>query len=192
MIYRDMCMTSDAAKRCDPSHTFVTSDHHFGSWKRNPCPWRPPVFSQADEESLIAKWNSVIKTGDLVIHIGDFCDSGVADLIEYRKRLNGSIVLVKGNHDDLPDDVYNAVFQSVHERLFIDELKLVFQHCPDAEGVAGFRQIYGHVHAEDGQFSPLEPRKSFCACVMRHDGFPTLLSDILTVLENKQGGIGYG
>ena len=183
MIYSDMCMTSDAAKRCDPSHTFVTSDHHFGSWKRNPCPWRPPVFLQADEESLIAKWNSVIKTGDLVIHIGDFCDSGVADLIEYRKRLNGSIVLVKGNHDDLPDDVYNAVFQGVHERLFIDELKLVFQHCPDAEGVADFRQIYGHEHIEGGQLHPMDPARSFCSCVMRNGGFPVALEAALAKMD---------
>ena len=135
---------------------------------------------------MIAKWNSVVKPTDFVIHVGDFCDGGVVDLIEYRKRLNGSIILVKGNHDDLPNEVYNAVFQAVHARLFMDEQKLVFQHCPDIEGVAGFRQIYGHIHAEGGQLSPLDPKASFCACVMRHNGFPTPLSGILTGLENKQ------
>ena len=36
----------------DPSDTFVTSDHHFGSWKHNPCPWRPPVFPQEEEEEF--------------------------------------------------------------------------------------------------------------------------------------------
>ena len=169
----------------DPSHTFVTSDHHFGSWKCNPCHWRGPVFSQQEEEELIVNWNSVVNPTDLVIHVGDFCDSGEVDLREYRKRLNGSIILIKGNHDNLPDDVYNAVFQSVHERLLIDELKLVFLHCPDIEGVAGFRQIYGHLHDGSGLFCPLDPKTYFCACVMRNNGFPIRLSDVLTVLGCK-------
>ena len=71
----------------DPSHQFVTSDHHFGSWKLAPSPWRGPVFTQAEEEELIAKWNSVVRPTDQVFYVGDFCDSGEADLREYRKRL---------------------------------------------------------------------------------------------------------
>lgn len=163
----------------DPSHDFVTSDHHFGSWKVNKGPWREPVFSQGEEEELIAKWNSVVKPTDLVIHVGDFCDSGAVDLMEYRKRLNGNIVLVKGNHDSLPDDMYKAVFLSVCEELVIKELDLIFRHCPNLNDGTGFRQIYGHEHAEGGLFSPLDPKTSFCACVMRHNGFPTPLADVI-------------
>ena len=163
--------------KCDPSHTFVTSDHHFGSWKVNPCPWREPVFTREEEEALIAKWNSVVKPTDLVIHVGDICDSGVTDLMEYRKRLNGSIHFVKGNHDNLPDDIYKAVFQSVCEELVMEELKLVFRHCPYPDGIVGFRQIYGHMHTENNLLFPMDSNRSFCSCVMRHDGFPTLLSD---------------
>ena len=162
----------------DPAHTFVTSDHHFGSWKTNPCPWRGPVFTREEEGVLIAKWNSVVKPTDFVIHVGDFCDSGVADLMEYRKRLNGSILLVKGNHDDLPDDIYKAVFQSVCEVLVIEELNLVFRHCLDPDGIAGYRQIYGHVHTESSLLRPMDPKCSFCSCVMRHDGFPIPLADV--------------
>ena len=101
--------------KVDPSRTFVTSDHHFGSWKHNPCPWRPPVFSQDEEESLIAKWNVVVKPSDFVVYVGYFCDGNISDLMAYHKRLNGIIALVKGNHDMLPDEVYKAVFQSVRE-----------------------------------------------------------------------------
>ena len=170
----------------DSSHTFVTSDHHFGSWKINQSPWREPVFSQEEEEELIAKWNSVVKPTDLVIHVGDFCDSGAVDLMEYRKRLNGNIVLVKGNHDSLPDDVYNAVFSSVCEELVIKELDLIFRHCPNPNDGTGFRQVYGHEHIEGGLFCPMGSKTSFCACVMRHNGFPTSLSDILIGLEKRQ------
>ena len=170
----------------DPSHHFVTSDHHFGSWKANQDPWREPVFTHEEEEDLIAKWNSVVKPTDFVIHVGDFCDSGVADLVEYRKRLNGSIVLVKGNHDNLPDDIYKVVFQSVSEVLVIEELNLIFRHCFDPNDGTGFRQIYGHEHTEGGMFCPPNPKMSFCACVIRHNGFPIPLADVLTTLEDKQ------
>ena len=87
--------------KCDPAHTFVTSDHHFGLWKANRDSWHPPVFSQAEEEEAIAKWNSVVGPTDLVLYVGDFCDGDERDLREYRRRLNGNIVLVKGNHDKL-------------------------------------------------------------------------------------------
>ena len=160
-------------------NTFVTSDHHFGSWKHNPSPWRPPPFSQEEEEGLIAKWNSVVKPTDLVIHVGDFCDSGVLDLMAYRQRLNGSITLVKGNHDVLPDEVYKAVFQSVCESLVIEELNLMLRHCPDPGCDSGFRQIYGHLH-NDGGMCPLSPERSFCACVMRNGGFPVSLKDVIS------------
>ena len=170
----------------DPSHCFVTSDHHFGSWKVNQSPWREPVFSQAAEEELVAKWNSVVKPADFVIHVGDFCDSGAVDLKEYKKRLNGNIILVKGNHDDLPDDFYKSEFQSVCEELVIEGLGLVFRHCPQPNDGTGFRQIYGHEHTEGGLFSPPDPKTSFCSCVMRHNGFPTPLSAILTGFKNKQ------
>lgn len=161
------------------SHTFVTSDHHFGSWKENPCPWRTPVFSQTEEEELIAKWNMVVNPSDIVIHVGDFCDSGADDLTEYRKRLNGKIILVKGNHDNLSNDVYKAVFQSVCDELAIEELNLVCRHCPDVETNKVFRQIYGHEHAEGGLLHPMDPMRSFCSCVMRNGGFPILLEKVI-------------
>ena len=170
----------------DPSHTFVTSGHHFGLRKVNTTPWHPPVFSQAGEEEAIAKWNSVVKPSDLVIYVGDFCDGDEADLREYRKRLNGSIVLVKGNHDRLLDEVYESVFQGIHKELVLEDLNLVLHHEPDIEGRAGIRQIYGHIHSENGLFCPPDPKTSFCSCVTRNGGFPRPLSDILAKFANGQ------
>ena len=170
----------------DPKHTFVTSDHHFGSWRGNPCPWRPPVFSQAEEETLIAKWNSVVNPGDTVLYVGDFCDGDVVALMEYRQRLSGSIVLIKGNHDELPDEVYGAVFQGVFDQLVIDDCKLVVKHCPDEELEIGFRQIHGHLH-NGASLRPLDPTIYFSSCVMQHDGYPVSLMKTLNshAVENK-------
>ena len=163
----------------DPTCTFVTSDHHFGSWRHNPTPFRPAVFSQAEEKVLVEKWNSTVKPTDLVLYVGDFCDcETAAELMSYRSRLNGRIVLIKGNHDRLPDSEYEKAFQGVYERLVLDEFGLALQHCPCLEGVPGLRQIYGHLHDGDG-FVDLSTRNSFCSCVMRHDGFPVPLENAL-------------
>ena len=87
------------------------------AWKLVPNPWWWPVFSQAEEEKLIAKWNSVVRPTDQVFYVGDFCDSGEADLREYRKRLNGKILLIKGKHDNLTNDVCRAVFTAICDEL---------------------------------------------------------------------------
>ena len=167
----------------DTENVFVTSDHHFGSWKLAPNLLRSPVFSQEEEEALIAKWNSVVKPADLVFYVGDFCDSGEADLREYLKRLNGKIFLIKGNHDGLSDDVYRAAFTSVCGELVIEALNLVLRHCPDIERNRVFRQIYGHEHVEGGQLHPMDPTRSFCSCVMRNGGFPVALEAALAKMD---------
>lgn len=49
---------------------------------------------------LIARWNEFIKQGDTVYHIGDFCLTKRVDVIdEWLGQLNGTIRLVRGNHD---------------------------------------------------------------------------------------------
>lgn len=87
--------------------TWFTSDHHFGHENIIKLCGRP--FRSVDEmtESMIASWNSVVKTGDAVWHLGDLfsfkpreVDLDAAVKIIY--RLNGYIYLVPGNHDVQP------------------------------------------------------------------------------------------
>ena len=170
--------------KCDPAHTFVTSDHHFGLWKVDTTPWHPPVFTKAGEEEAIEKWNSVVRLADLVLYVGDFCDGDKTDLRRYRRCLNGSIVLIKGNHDGLPDEVYESVFLGVHKELNLEGLNLVLHHEPDLEGCAGVRQIYGHIHDDGGLFCPPDFRTSFCSCVTRNGGFPVLLDEVIAKMES--------
>ena len=60
----------------DPSHTFITSDHHFGSWKKFIA---FKVFSEDEEKTLINKWNSTVCQNDTVIYNGDFHDGDLSD-----------------------------------------------------------------------------------------------------------------
>lgn len=64
----------------DLNHTFVASDHHFGSFK---LPGFLKVFTEEQEKELIDKWNRTVKKDDLVYYNGDFCDGTVVELCNY-------------------------------------------------------------------------------------------------------------
>lgn len=75
---------------------YFTGDHHFG----HRLMVRERGFSSIDEmnQCLITAWNEKVQPGDTVIHLGDFFYK-CGDPEEIVKRLNGKIILVKGNHD---------------------------------------------------------------------------------------------
>ena len=118
----------------DLNHTFVTSDHHFLDWKN--CPLHEG--SEEEEAQHIALWNSVVGKDDLVLYVGDFyesvpvtCKGGVADLQDLLGKLNGQIVIIKGNHDTMDDSVYRLAFKDVVPEMRIEEAHLQLTHVPD-------------------------------------------------------------
>lgn len=78
-----------------------TSDHHFGHY--NIIQYCNRSFSSVEEmdQKLIELWNDVVKPGDIVYHLGDFClrDAKYAHTI--LTQLNGRISLISNrfHHD---------------------------------------------------------------------------------------------
>lgn len=164
----------------DLNNTFVTSDHHFREWRRS-----RGLFcesSKEDEERHIALWNSVVGKDDLVLHVGDFSDGNVADLDELCRRLNGRIVLIKGNHDQLDDSIYRMAFADVVESMYIDELKLLLVHDPETATLRpGDRMIYGHFH-RSLDTPPRTTRNSVCVCAKWYGWKPIPLADAIRLM----------
>lgn len=50
-------------------------------------------------EQFINNWNSVVKAGDRVYHLGDVALCSDGDWRNIRRRLNGQIYLINGNHE---------------------------------------------------------------------------------------------
>jgi len=157
--------------KIDPLKTFVTSDHHFDSIK---LPFLH-VFTPEQEEKLIEKWNSTVNSDDIVLYNGDFCDGDEKSVLNFKSRLNGRIMLIKGNHDKLSDDFYREVFDAVLDRLILEEFNVVIQHKPKD---CSMNQIYGHMH-RGYVVGPLDKSSNFCSCVQAHDGFPVRLDEVL-------------
>ncbi len=77
---------------------FFTSDHHFSHKNIIQLCNRPFNSVEEMDEEMIKRWNSVVKTTDIVWYLGDFSLS-IKPVENYLHRLNGIKGLIPGNHD---------------------------------------------------------------------------------------------
>ena len=131
--------------------TFLISDTHFGHANiltfKNQDGTNLRPFSSLEEmnETLINNWNSVVSNEDKVYHLGDVLFTKKwLDLI--LPRLNGTKVLIKGNHDNLKLSQYQQYFKDIRAYHVLD--KFLLSHIPvHPESVSRWTaNIHGHLH----------------------------------------------
>lgn len=115
----------------NPMKIFFTSDTHFGHARIIELSGRPFSDVEAMNNALVEKWNAVVGPGDVVYHLGD-AFMGPPETVQIRKRLNGKIILIKGNHDKKDALLLSAGIDEIHRRLEIevDGHKLYLAHIP--------------------------------------------------------------
>ena len=158
------------------SNIFLISDTHFGHaaavvmFKRaDGTPLRD--FSSAEEcdEFMAKQWNSTVSPNDKVYHLGDVVMPKNHRNLSILSRLNGTKVLIKGNHDTLSLSKYQAYFKDVRGSHLLDNL--VLTHIPVHHGsLTRWRgNIHGHLHSNAvmGSDSKIEDPKYFCVSVER-------------------------
>lgn len=96
--------------------TFVYSDTHFDHNNIIKYCDRPFQSGREMNKELIQNWNEIVSFGDTVLFGGDLSISSNPDRAsELSKKLNGNIVLLKGNHDDFnSSDVPFSVQKSMY------------------------------------------------------------------------------
>lgn len=78
---------------------FIISDLHFNSENIIHYCNRPFLNAEDAREQMIDNWNNAVKEGDTVYVLGDFIMGPPETVPAILKRLNGKIILVRGNHD---------------------------------------------------------------------------------------------
>lgn len=136
------------------ANTFLISDTHFGhanAWKTfkladGVTPLRPFTSTEEMDETMIANWNSVVRSQDKVYHLGDIAMCNPTKLRAIFSRLNGEKVLIKGNHDEDKLSLYSELFKDVRGSHSLDNL--VMTHIPmHAASLYRWRgNIHGHLH----------------------------------------------
>jgi calcineurin-like phosphoesterase family protein len=78
---------------------FFTSDHHFGH--KNIIRYAARPFRDVAEmnEHMVQAWNFMVQPDDVVYHLGDFAMGPIEEGLDFVRRLNGTKILVIGNHD---------------------------------------------------------------------------------------------
>jgi calcineurin-like phosphoesterase family protein len=103
--------------------TFVYADPHFGHAHILTAAQRPWVSIDKMDADLVKLYNSVVKPDDVVYWVGDVTLKSPEKWQWLRRivmKMNGTKILVFGNHDDWHWDLYlKAGFQSCHTYLEI-------------------------------------------------------------------------
>jgi calcineurin-like phosphoesterase family protein len=126
-----------------------TADEHYGHDNIIKYCTRPYADVKTMNRALIQNYNRVVTDDDTVYHLGDFGFFSMDSLNVLRKfvqQLNGTKILILGNHDRLPAQEYvEAGFRSAHTFLEVDGYLLTHDPCntiiyPER------RWLCGHVH----------------------------------------------
>lgn len=131
-------------------NTFVVSDTHFGhanilTFVRKDGS-RVRNFSSVEEmdEHMVAQWNSVVKPGDKVYHLGDVAMHG--RFLPIVDRLNGTKNLIRGNHDMEDTKKYLKYFKQVYADRRLDGVILSHRPLHPIEVDAHKVNVHGHIH----------------------------------------------
>ena len=136
---------------------WFTADTHFGHAGALSLYRRPFASVSEMNESMMTRWNAVVRPEDEVWHLGDFAlrtpPEAAATLL---RSLHGTKHLVTGNND-APDITGLSEWSSVqaYAELTVDDHRLVLCHYAFRtwNGMAkGVLNLHGHSH---GRLKPL-------------------------------------
>jgi calcineurin-like phosphoesterase family protein len=176
--------------------TFFTSDTHFNHSNIIKYCNRPFADANDMNETLIANWNNVMTTDDIVYHLGDFAFGDVDQVNDVMQRLNFKHMhFIKGNHDKPFLKWFYSVPHGMGTKITIYpeflETKIEghqFVLCHYAMRVwnqshRGALHLYGHSHGT----LPDDPNsKSFDAGVDCWAYRPISMDRVLAMMATKQ------
>jgi|Laugrespbdmm15sd_2_1035082.scaffolds.fasta_scaffold46508_3 calcineurin-like phosphoesterase family protein len=163
---------------------WITADIHFGHANiLKFCAASRPFFDTDEmDETIIKNWNALISFNDIVYILGDVAFANADRAARLVNRLNGTKILVKGNHDTkiLREPVFRACFAEVHDYLEIGHAgsRLVMFHFPIWEWDRmhhGAVHFHGHCHGRKTGI----PGRIFDVAMDANNCLPHLLDDAI-------------
>jgi calcineurin-like phosphoesterase family protein len=151
---------------------YFTGCTHFGHANIIRLANRPFNSVEEMDETLIERWNNTVKKSDTVYHLGDFSYKGSARPTDYLNRLNGSKILIQGNHDPILWGQHYVEFK-LNKTLF------VLCHYPIEEWNGYFRGAV-HIHCHTHKPNLISAERRFNVTVEATDYTPISLEEILT------------
>lgn len=157
---------------------YFTADTHFGHKRILEITERKFDSIEEHDQKIIDNWNDRVTDRDLVIHLGDFAFKRPT---YYRGRLNGELIVIEGNHDNLPRTKFNVL------RDYVGQIRGNMFHLYHYPVMAwcsshyGSYHLHGHVH---GLFRYL-PFRSLDVGIDCHDLAPIKFEKALKMIDLK-------
>lgn len=150
------------------SNIWFFSDHHFShtnilKFKDKEGNLIRPMFDSVDhmDEYMIHEWNSHIKPGDHVWHLGDITFNKEKFTNKILNKLHGKLRIVVGNHDDILFLSKLGRIQKLVESRRFDEYGFIATHrCVHQENLWNHRKqhgmvnVHGHIHHNPSPVGP--------------------------------------
>ena len=143
-------------------------------------------FSSVEEmnQCMMDNWNSVVKPGDKVYHLGDVFMGAKEDFQKFWPKLNGKKNLIVGNQDDIKWLAQKEFFSKIYMWRMFTEFGLLLSHVPIHE--SGLRRgsptdenapmllnVHGHIHQ-----NPSPTKHHRCVCVEQIDYTPINIEEL--------------
>ena len=134
------------------STKFYISDWHYDHANCIAFDNRPFKTVVEMNEELIKRWNERVGEDDLVYVVGDMFWCKATEAIEVMDELNGSKILIKGNHDRVKDATFAKKFDAIYNYAEVEDCgqNIVLCHYPMPcfkNHHYGWYHFYGHVHS---------------------------------------------
>lgn len=149
--------------------TFFTSDWHIGHDNCIKYDNRPFKDIHDMHERLIVRYNSVVPKSGICYFLGDMGNK-TEDIRKIMTRLNGTKVLLWGNHDKGVSTMYNCGFDVVlfSATILIHKTMVSMSHCP-LRGV--YREDLSHIKNQiPGENWHGESRLKHQRCTVTNEG----------------------
>lgn len=176
---------------------FVTADNHWFHEnivkffrKDGITKIRPWDTLEDMHRDMKERWNATVGPEDLVYCLGDWALGNRKETVAIAEQLNGTKILIMGNHDSAPAELYLRYFKDVKACHIFESRGIVMTHIPVHE-----RQfdrwklnIHGHLHHDvvtrevvDPDIAGLTEVDSRYVCVsVEHTDFkPILLESVI-------------
>ena len=133
------------------SKVFFIGDLHLGHRKiiNFLHDFRPFKTIEEHNEELVRRWNSVVSKNDKVFVLGDVVFG--RDNLKYLEQMNGTKVLIAGNHDLLPTEEYLQYFTKVQGAAEYKGMLLTHIPVHENQFPRYSHNIHGHLHAHNIQ-----------------------------------------
>lgn len=168
----------------DEKKVFVTGDLHLGHKRLliYESEFRPYKTIEQMHIAIIKNWNNKITNDSKVFILGDLTFTSQTKTIEVLEKLNGIKYLIKGNHDNKPNQWYrDCGIKEVSDYPILYNNYYLLSHEPMLYLKPPFINVHAHVHSSKN-FPTFTPA-SICVSLERWNMCPISMMSLMLGME---------